>query len=548
VVLKCLQKKPDDRYRSAADLLRDLEALATGAAPVVAVKKAPVLAYAVAALVIVGAAVAGALYLRPPTPVDAAPVPTPPPVANHGPAPTPVAPVTPPPVAPVAQTPVTPPPVAPVAIPVSPTPAPALSDIDQVHALIAGHQLDEARRLLDLDLPAHAGDKDWTAAAKDLDHAQGTDLLKKAQASFVAGDEAAAANGANAAAKLIPDDAQLKILQDQLAKRDAERKQRAADLAKANADLDSGDYADAETLLAPLSAAQPGDPDIQAASKRAKTMHDHADQVARALKDQLAKGDAALAKRDYDGAQSAYAAAAELDASNADAGAGLARIAEARKNIAAITASVDAAITAKDFTTAAKDLDDLRAAAPGSTQADAEADKLAAAKLAEEQAQEQKREAEAKLSQTATTLMKRIDDPSQDAAPTAKDIAAFIASAGDRPDVAILQAHLDDRRQRDATAGMLAKLDAAVIAGDSGAINAAVTDADYAAALAGMAKLHGLVFATTLDSWAHAGDGASAHVRIRNAFDNFPERTLTYVYDLHLGDHGWQVAAAHLQP
>jgi len=544
VVLKCMEKKPEDRYQTAADLLHDLEALAAGVAPRMATKT-PVLVYGlVAAAVVVIGVVAAVVFLRPGA--TAAP-PTPTPVvtpADH-PAPTPVAgqPVTP---TPVANVPVTP---TPTPTPVAPTPLTG-SDLDQVHSLIAAHQLDEARRMLDLDLPAHANDQAWTAAAKDLDHAQGADLLKKAQASFVAGDEVAAANSANAAAKLIPDDAQLKTLQDQLAKRAAERKQRAADLDKAEALLDGGNYADAETLLAPLVVANPDDARVQAASHRAKAMHDHADQLARAVKDQLDQGDAAIAKRDYDGAQTAYAAAAQLDASNADATAGLAKVADARQQIAAISATVDAAIAAKDFTTADTHLAELRSAAPGSTQADAVANRLAAAKVADAEDKRQKAEAEAKLSQAATALKQRIDDPTQDSAATAKDIATFIAGAGDRPEVAVLQSHLDDRRQRDATATMLQGLDTAVAAGDAGTITADVTDADYAAGLTSLAKMHGLVFVTTLDSFVRTANGttASARVHIRHALDTYPERQLNFVYDLHLGDHGWQIAAAHLQP
>jgi predicted Ser/Thr protein kinase len=551
VVLKCLEKKPEDRYQTAADLLRDLEALAAGHAPA-AGRRAPAMGLLVGAgLAVVAIAVGVTVALTRPAAVAAPPAvppptPAPAPSVAHGvntPGPTPP---------PVAHGVDTPGPAVP-AHPLTPTPAPdanpaAATDLDQAKSLVAAKQFDAARRLIELNLPTHAGDPAWAAAAKDLDRAQGADLLKKAQAAFIAGDETAAGIGALAAAKLIPDDPQLQQLQAQLAKHEAERKQRGLDLANAEGFLDAGDFAKAEALLDPLAIAMPDDARVQAALRKAHAQHDAADRVVRSVHEQLERGDQAFGKRDYDGAQAAYAAAAELDASNADASAGLAKVDGARKQLDTLAAAVEQAITAKDLATAATRLDDLKAAGPGSAQATAETNRLSAARLEAEAAKRAAEERNAQLSQAASALLTRIDDPTQDTAAVGRDIATFIAGAGDRPEVAVLQRHLDDRRQRDATAAMLGDLDRAVAAGDAGAINAAVVDPDYAAGLAGLSHLPGLVFVSTLDTFVRDGATANARVRVRHALATFPERTLTYVYDLRQGDHGWQIAQAHLQP
>ena len=75
-----------------------------------------------------------------------------------------------------------------------------------------------------------------------------------------------------------------------------------------------------------------------------------------------------------------------------------------------------------------------------------------------------------------------------------------------------------------------------------------VADPDYAKALAALMAYPGLVFEQRLESFARRERQATAKVIIRHALQVFPERQLTFLYDLRQDDQGWKIHAAQLQP
>jgi hypothetical protein len=173
---------------------------------------------------------------------------------------------------------------------------------------------------------------------------------------------------------------------------------------------------------------------------------------------------------------------------------------------------------------------------------------LAALKSTLEQERKAAAEREARFSGEAKAVSAKLDDPATTIAQGEELVKQFLATAGsDRPEKALLLEKLEDRRTRSRIVTLLAGLDQAVAKRDQTAIQHAVDDADFAKALVALASYPGLVFESRLATCTRSGRTSTATVRIRHALAVFPERILTYRYDLRETDQGWVIAAAHLQ-
>ncbi|MBA2481461.1 MAG: protein kinase [Planctomycetes bacterium] len=540
VALKCMQKRAEDRYQSAAELLSDLQRLEAGAQPAIALQDPHALRHgatvmksppfraerrrgwivgAIAAAAAIAVAALAVQQLRP-KPLDEDPVRTGARVPHI--------------------------PVLPTAAAIPAQPRFAVAD---GRALLDAGKLDEAKTLVDNALRNDPTDQRWLELLATIDQTRGKKLLASAQDAFAKGDYDSAGSQAAAASALLQDAPELKKLEDDLAAIEGTRKQRKRSLAEADSLLGSGDFAKAEDLLKRLDAENPNDQTITAALARARALRENAQAVATAAREEIERGNQALERNDLESALLAFTSAKQFDPRNSAASDGLARVNAIRQQISEIRKALDTALKARDLVAAEKHLAEMRTVAPGSSALVLAESALASSRLAEEEKKRQAEEHDAKLSQESKNLIDRIADPKQDIAVLERDVAAFTATlpAG-RPERTLLERRLEDHRQRSALSVSLASLDAALASKSSEMVAKVVTDSEYAEALRTLWTYQGLVFETTLVDFLRADDRtATAKVRIRHALAVFPERTLEYVYDLKHGDHGWQIASAHLQ-
>ncbi len=548
VVLKCLQKLPDDRYATAAALVSDLERLARDQPPSVALsdpallrtgatmvkspafaieRRRPLLAVGVvAALAAAAVGTWAVLHGRDGGAAAAASSTSP---ASAG------APETRP-----AANPATPGLAPPSAAEV--TPAQALD-------LVQAGRLEEARRVVDLALAHQPDDPDWRRTATAIDAAQGAALLLSVRQAIELGDIPTATADAAAAKKLIPSSPELATLLQRLEAHAKATSQRAADLERAENLLTAGDWAGALPILTRLDADQPGAREVTAALARARAAKATSENIGAAVHDQLANANHAMSQKDYDTALVGFTAVQQLEPQNAAAHDGLAAIGRIKDQIASERALLDAAVEKGDLAAAEAQLASRRGLAPLSAALAVAEQKVSQARLGNERARRAQEAREAKLSEAQRDLLARIDDPSQ----SLKDLAAAVATLTaswdpGRPERALLERRLADRAAHDDVAATLVDFDRAVMNADGRAVRAVVLDARFADALLRLKAYGGLVFASRLGSFERHGEDATAVVAITHALAVYPQRVLTYTFRLHRGDDAaWRIVAANLQ-
>ncbi len=538
VVLKCLQKDPDHRYRDANDLLADLERLVAGARPISAYRDPASLrsgatvirsgefaierrkrfwvGSGIAALVTVVAL--GSWWFLSGRPLTSAPaaLPPSPPLATQ---------------------------------PAGPQPA-------DIATLLAAGQLTEARRIAQAQVRVRPDDLAWQTASAQVDQAQGMELIAQAEAALARDDLDAAGAAAAAAASLVGDHPRLQAVEATLGELEGARRQRERILAEAEALLSEGQTARAVEVLDRLAASATADLVVAAAVRRAHLADDKAADLARAVKEQLAQGDAAMKRKDHDAAQLAYTAAKQLDPVNVPASKGLEAVAAARTRTASL--SDELAVAAKDPTRrpeAERLLTDLRTHAPGSPQLAVAEGLLASARLNDDDAKRRTDEAkrrtdenDARTDADSRAVLAALDDLKQPLPVVEQAVAGFLAAHPTRPERSLFTRRLDDRRARFEVEQLLTGLDAAVRSGSAAAIATAVADPDYAQALGELATDRGLVFVSRLDDFTRDGEHASAQLSIDHALSTFPQRTLTCLADL-VRDHGrWRISKVAVQP
>jgi hypothetical protein len=153
------------------------------------------------------------------------------------------------------------------------------------------------------------------------------------------------------------------------------------------------------------------------------------------------------------------------------------------------------------------------------------------------------------LSGEAKAIAAKLDDQTVPLVQLETLVAGYIAGTGaNRPERPLIEQKLEDRRQRAQFSSDLLALDAALGKRDAAAIAARVSDGEFAKALTQLSAYPGLVFQSRLAGFERRERTATATVLIRHALAVFPERTLTYRYDLRQTTAGWTIAAAKLQP
>ncbi len=578
VCLKCMQKRAEDRYQTAADLVADLERLRHGMKPDISASELARLrqgstlyipgrraARGLAPWILGGTAVAisaaVAIWLTrsaetpslapvtvvvPPRPL----VEIPPREASLA-----LPAVTPAPPAPSAANPLresapTAAPPAPAPAPVA-APAPALPPVplpvgeavgERIRPLIDAQRFAEARTLLAQERTAHGDDPALAALAGNIDAAEGAVLVAKARDALAAGDLPGSGPLIEAATARLGRTAEtIAIAQDW----DGRRAHLAATLAEAKQHAAAGRRDDALAALAQAAREAPRHPSL--AETRAIIDRDLAriDALVATRDEAVARGLAALAADDFDGADGAFAAALQADAGHVPAIDGKAAVARKRTEVNELAARIATAAAAEQLEPATRGVERLENIAPRHPLTAKARDVVTALRQRLDERRRTTEAAEAARAAAARKLLADAADPAVAPAELERRLAAFAADGGSgRPDYQALADAIAQRREREVIVGRLADLDRAVLGADRTTIAALVGDTEHRTALANLAGQPGLVFATTLAELRLSGDQAEATVRIRTALPTFPETVLGYRYGLHRTPSGWTVIAA----
>jgi predicted Ser/Thr protein kinase len=582
VCLKCLQKRVEDRYETAAELVADLERLIRGEKPAISAAELGRLRHGttwyvpgreagrsrLAPWVLGGTAVtiaaAAAIWLGRAAPATAPAVPSPTATAPTAvtepvsvqPAPTATA------AAAISLRPAAnPAPAAGSVIQVpeertathspqtalAPAPAPVAVRLpvsalaSEVQTLLGNGRYAEARALV----ANHPEDPAAAAMAAAINRSEGAALLNQTRNALTAGQLIDAANALRSARAVIGNAAEVVALEKDLAARELRLQNL---LASARREAAAGNAEAARTALDTAASEAPGLPQI---AETAVAVQAELGRIreARAARDRAcAEGRTSLAKLDFDLADATFASVLASDPQHQGALDGRAQSIAKRQEIAALAAQIEASIANRELAAATRDLQLLVAAAPSlptTARARAHVDELAAL-LADEA--RQAAELEAHRSALAQALLAETADLQVPVAQLEQELAEFVAIAGaQRPELADIRARIAVRTQRDAVAARLGELDAAVLGGDSQRINAIVSEPGLATALAALKDQPGLVFVSTLAAFTPSGDTAAATLTVRHALASYPETVLTYRLQLRRTASGWTITAATRQ-
>jgi len=543
VVDKCMAKSADDRYQDATQLLQDLQRLGLGQVPLGAgpasaaastarpgrglvlagVALGVVILAGVAALLLhhgAGAAAVPAAPLASATPVTPAAMPAANPVPVAGPV-------------------QAPPPAAPAS-----SPGPATPDANAGMALVQQGRLDEARALADQVLANDPANPAWTAVAAAITAAHSDRTLEALRQALGRSDLPAALAAQAQARAALGETPALQALDQRVAALQARERR----IAQAEGALDNGDVVTALAQLTALDQEQPNDPQVTGLLGRASALSARADEIRKSVLEQLHNADLAIAQKDYDAALISYTAVKGMDPTSVAASTGLDRIAKIKSAISEERSLFDADLASGDLAKATDQLAKLRDLAPGSPTLVVAEDQLSTAKMSTERSQRENDQREARIAADAQTLLKRLADP-KEPLPDLEASAAALLPVMDNgnADRALIQSRLDDRRAHDQVAGLLLRLDAAVVAGDKKTITSLVADSAFADQLVDLHSYQGLVYESRLSDLQRHDQDATAQVLIRTAMALSPESTLKYSFDLHRdSDATWQIVAAHL--
>ena len=579
VCLKCLQKRVEDRYETAAELVADLERLARGEKPAISAEELARLRHGttlylpgrdsskrrLAPWVLGGTAVtiaaATAIWLA--RPIPAASLSTPPSVAPTAlPAPTTASvDITP---APAAPTPMSLPGPGPTQV-VPPAnviqvpdeqvaarqpqtaPAPATSRVPatgltgEIQPLLASGRYAEARAVV----ASHPEDPSAVALTTAIDRSEGAALIAQTRTALAAGQLTEAALTLKSARALSGGAAEVLALEKDL----ATREQRLQGLlSQARREANAGNSEAARTALNQAAAEAPGSPLVTETAATVTAELARLEQLRIAREQKLSEGRAAFAQLDFATAETAFAAVLASEPTNAAALDGRAQITAKRNEIATLTTKIETSVAARELAAANRDLALLTAVAPNlptTTRTKSLVDGLAAT-LAEEA--RQAAELEAHRTALAKALLAETKDLQVPVAQLEQELADFIKVAGaQRRELPEIRAQITVRAQRDAVIARLGELDAAVVGGNVQAINGIVSEAGLANALAALKDQPGLVFVSSLAEFTPSGDTAGATIKVRHALASFPETTLTYRLQLRHAVSGWTITAATRQ-
>jgi hypothetical protein len=521
VVLTCLAKRPEDRYRDASALIADLDRLIEGDEPEGTDPRPPRRRRPrnLRPWLLVGAAVGvvalGTLALMPPSSRPLALVPSP---------------------------------LVPGEDPVAATAA-------AIQRLVQGNRFADARAVLAKARAERPADAQLHALAPGIDAAEANAEIQLGHADLATGDlDAAAQHTANArplasvavtgegsvsaAALLDP----ISALEAAIARRRAGAE---AALGSVTNALLAGDLAGASTALEEAAAQAPRHPALPAARTAVASAVTAAEQKMRAAAGAVAKGEQALASGELDAALRLAGEALLIlpeDGAARDLHrrtmAGLAR----RKDLAS---AVDAAVVAADLSAAEQALSGLRQLAAGTTLASAAEERVAALRARHEDQQRAKEAQEQAIVATAARLRARLDDLDEPVRVLERAVTSFANDFPGSRDILDIQQRLSERKARALVEVRLANLDAAVRTGDRAGIQAVVTDPVFAEALLQFSEFRGLRFETRLARFQPKGSGvAFGTLAIRHAMAVQPERILMVEAALRESPGGWVVEQA----
>ncbi len=536
VVLKCLQKDPANRYQTAADLEKDLQALANGLDPVTAFanpkglrsggalvkneefgreKRGRGLLWAGLSLLLVGGGVAAYVVLQP------------------------------------SPKPQTPPVIAPVTLPPIDVKVPGKSaDPTTARSMIAAGDLAGARTVVASGLKDQPQDATWIALGKEIDAKQGAGELKRAEEALAANDLDTATSALASAGRLLGEgDERVKTFKASLDGRSDTKRKIARLLAEAETHLTEGNPARAEELLTPIVAADPANEVAALLLRRAKKENQDLSARSKAVQERLAQGEDALARRDLDAALLHFTAAQQLEPNNPRATAGLEQVTKTKGALSTLREQFEKALKERNLASAEASLKAMRTLAPGSPTLVLAENEFTNSKLVEETQAKTAAEKEAAIVAQAGALTKLIDDPTQSIPVIEQAVAGFLERHGaNRAEKAVFDAKLEDRRSHLAVSARLADLDVAMAKNDAKTITAVVVDDSFAKKLMELAQEPGQVFASKLETFTRSGDSATAVVAVRHAMVAYPERTLKLTYTLTRQGGGWVISGATLNP
>ena len=411
-------------------------------------------------------------------------------------------------------------------------------------ALVQQGRLDEARALADQVLANDPGNSAWTKVAAAIADARADRTLDALRQALQRNDLAAALTAQAQARAAMGETPALQALDGRV----AALQTRGRRIAQAESVLDNGDIATALAQLTALDQEQPNDPQVTGLLGRASALNARAEEIRKSVSEQLHNADLAIAQKDYDAALISYTAVKGMDPTSVAASTGLDRIAKIKSAISEERSLFDSDMASGDLAKATEQLAKLRDLAPGSPTLVVAEDQLSTAKLSTERSQRENDQREARIAADTQALLKRLADPKEPLPGLEASAAALLpVMDGGNADRALIQTRLDDRRAHDQVGTLLARLDAAVLAGDRKTITTLVADSAFADQLADLHSYQGLVYESRLTDLQRHDQDATAQVSIRTAMALSPESTLKYSFDLHRdSDATWQIVAAHL--
>ncbi len=542
VVLKCMQKKPEQRYQTAAELVEDLEALVAGRMPQTAfldpsalrsggdmVRSEPFARErkgrsALVAGVLIAAVSGGAAWWFVDGQARFAPKSLPSTTGQQ---------------AVQTQRPVQ----------TTTTTVVVVPDLAPARAHLTAKRWPQARALVQAALADFPQDPDWLALRAEVDASEGADHLATAEQALGAGDLDRARAALAAAQQAMGETPEVKALSARFDASLTNANAREVALTQSRASLAEGDITRAESILAAYLAAQPEDALIERELRAVRARRQEAEERHRAAAEQISNGQRAIERRDYDVALLAFTAALQHEPGSQAARQGLAQVTKLKEDLALERQRFDTALAARDLDAARTSLATMRKLAPGSATVVLAENEFQQSRLEQDAAEQQRRAAEAALTAKVEALRQRIDDPAASNADVTAAVTALSAelSAGDARREQLASA-LNLRIARQDVAALLVRLDAAVLQGETAQITAMIADTAMAERLGRLHTFDGLVFASSLTDLTSSPEGVMAQIAIRHAFSEYPEQVLHYRADMRKVADAWRIVAATLEP
>ncbi|MFW5750318.1 MAG: protein kinase domain-containing protein [Planctomycetota bacterium] len=226
------------------------------------------------------------------------------------------------------------------------------------------------------------------------------------------------------------------------------------------------------------------------------------------------------------------------------------RVAELATRIALfeLVARFDAAVATEDLERATALLGQIRNADAGGSTWSAAAKRLTASRLVEQEAAAAARTRERELKAGAAAIRQELAAEGADLAAVDAAIAGFAVDLEpeERALARALEAELAATRHVRSIRAFFARLDAAVLAGDADALARLVEDPEHRARLLALSDSEGLTFTHSVEEIG-AGDQLEVSARLETRTARTPQLRLHYRYRLQRAAGEWALSGAALQ-